>query len=412
VTPPTNSTGTTNIPSVALITVGLGTALADQVGVSASKMLWAVHRADCAGYISAERRPPLPQAVKSSPVCVAVIDFDKDIDQAIESAAYIQELYGGKAALIARSESQDHQVLLRAMRAGCNDFIGGELDETAFLEALIRINQIWTAKAAHTKEVGSVLTFFGAKGGVGTTTLAVHIAMYLVQCTQKKTLLIDNHPQLGHACIYLGIDGSRYNFHELVRNLNRLDSELLRGYIATHSSGLEVLSSPDKCAGLKATDPESMALTLEFLRGEYDYIVMDCPTALDETNLAVVEASNQVFIVATPEIGSVRDLSRHVDVLSENEANADKVKVIINRFSAQHAVSVEQIEKAIRLPIAHKLPNSYAEVTRAGILGEPIGYKQKSEFAAQLLKWVGEIAGPIHVAEEGTSKKAKFSLWK
>jgi len=68
--------------------------------------------------------------------------------------------------------------------------------------------------------------------------------MYLVLCHQKKTLLIDNHPQLGHACIYLGIDGSRYHFQELVRNLSRLDSDLLRGYIATHESGLEVLASP------------------------------------------------------------------------------------------------------------------------------------------------------------------------
>lgn len=402
-----------NIPNVALITVGLDPKLADQIAETATKMLWAVHRADCEGYISHEKRPPLPQLVKNAQVCVAIVDFDKDIDQAIESANYIQELYPGKTALIASSATTDHQLLLTAMRSGCNDFLGGEFVDPAFLDTLVRINQLWTAKAAHTTELGSVLTFFGAKGGVGTTTLAVHIAMYLVQCHQKKTLLIDNHPQLGHACIYLGIDGSRYNFHELVHNLSRLDSELLRGYIATHSSGLEVLSSPDTCGGRKAMDPVSMAQTLDFLRSEYDYVIVDCPTALDETNLAVIDASNQVFIVATPEIGAVRDLSRHVDVLSENEQNTEKLKVVINRFSAQHAVSPEQIEKAIRLPIAFKLPNSYADVTRAGILGEPINFKVKSEFSAQLLKWTSSLTGAAaqHVDETGP-KKAKFSLWK
>jgi pilus assembly protein CpaE len=405
-----------NIPNVALVSVGIDSVLSGQIFQSASKMLWAVHRADCEGYISAERRPPFSQAVKNSSVCIAIIDFDKDLKQAVESAAYIQELYPGKTALIAHSSSQDHQVLLQAMRAGCNDFMGPEFDEAALSEALVRINQQWTAKAAHSGELGSVLTFFGAKGGVGTTTLAVHIAIYLVQIHQKKTLLIDNHPQLGHACIYLGIDGSRYNFHELVRNLSRLDSELLRGYIATHASGLEVLSSPDLCGGRKATDPESMAQTLDFLRSEYDYVIVDCPNSLDDTNLAVIDASNRVFVVATPEIGAVRDLSRHVDVLSQNEANAEKIKVVINRFSAQHAVSVEQIEKAIRLPIAFKLPNSYAEVTRAGILGEPISYKAKSEFAGQLHKWVNNLVGSTstqtHVDDTSTPKKSKFSLWK
>jgi pilus assembly protein CpaE len=411
-----SATPNQNIPNVALITVGIDPVLASQVFQSASKMLWAIHRTDCEGYISAEKRPPFSQAVKNSSVCIAIVDFDKDLDQAIESAAYLQELYPGKTALIAHSSSQDHQILLQGMRAGCNDFMGAGFDEAAFSEALVRINQQWTAKAAHNSELGSVLTFFGAKGGVGTTTLAVHIAIYLVQVHQKKTLLIDNHPQLGHACIYLGIDGSRYNFHELVRNLSRLDSELLRGYIATHASGLEVLSSPDLCSGRKAMDPESMAQTLDFLRSEYDYVIVDCPNSLDDTNLAVIEASNQVFIVATPEIGAVRDLSRHVDVLSQNESNAEKIKVVINRFSAQHAVSVEQIEKAIRLPITFKLPNSYAEVTRAGILGEPISHKNKSEFANQLHKWVNNLVGntSMHtqIADEPGTKKSKFSLWK
>jgi pilus assembly protein CpaE len=342
-----------------------------------------------------------------------VIDFDKDIDQAIEAATYVQEMFAGKAALVAHSSSQDHDILLRAMRAGCNDFISGTFDEETFAQTLDRINQLWASKTARNSVRGSVLTFFGAKGGVGTTTLAVHVAMYLVQCHNKRTLLIDNHPQLGHVCVYLGIDGSRYNFHELVRNLSRLDSELLRGYIATHASGLEVLSSPDTCGGRKATDPESMAQTLDFLRGEYDYVIVDCPTSLDDTNLAVIEASNQVYLIATPEIGAVRDLSRHVDSLSQNEQNAERVKVIINRFASQHAVSLEQIEKAIRLPVFVKLPNNYAEVVRSGIMGEPISPKQqKSEFATQILKWVTTLAGPPVNLEEAAPKKSGFSLWK
>ena len=407
-----STTKNANVPDVALITVGIDPVLADEIAEGASAMVWTVHRADCEGYISADKRPPFPQPVKSANTCIAVIDFDTDIEQAIVAAAYIQELFGGKAALIARSTSQEPSILLRAMRAGCNDFIGSELDFTAFGQTLERLNRQWTIKAAHNVIRGSVLTFFGAKGGVGTTTLAVHVAMYLVQCHHKKTLLIDNHPQLGHACIYLGIDGSRYHFHELVRNLSRLDSELLRGYIATHASGLEVLSSPDVCGTGKPTEPESMAQTLDFLRGEYDYVIVDCPTSMDETNMAVIEASNQAYLVATPEIGSIRDLSRYVDYLSQSDQNKEKVKIVINRFSSEHAVSIEQIEKAIRLPVAIKLPNNFSEVVRAGVLGEPIGPKQKSEFSAQLVKWVNGLAGPGESFEEIAPKKSGFSLWK
>lgn len=402
------------IISVALITISLDLKVADEIADSVLSMSWAVHRADCEGYISATKRPPFPQPVKSSHACIAVIDFDKDVDQAIVAAAYIQELFAGKAALVAFSASQDPDILLRAMRAGCSEFIGGEFDEATFSTTLARLHQQWSSKSVQDSLRGSILTFFGAKGGVGTTTLAVHLAMYLVQCHQKKTLLIDNHPQLGHACIYLGIDGSRYHFQELVRNLSRLDSDLLRGYIATHPSGLEVLSSPDVCGGMKTLDPDSVAQTLDFLRGEYDYVIIDGPTSLDETNLAVLDASNEVYLVATPEIAAIRDLSRFVDSLSANDQNVEKVKVVINRFSSQHALTIEQIEKAIHLPVAIKLPNGYAEVTRSAILGEPISTKQKSDFSAPIIKWTNTLVGATSTSqvEEKAPKKSLFALWK
>src|SRR4051812_29545948 len=186
-------------PSVALITVGIASSLVDEVAQAVSEMPWTVRRADCEGYISHMRRPPFSQGVKSAHYCIAVIDLDTDINQAIEAAAYIQEMFSGKAALVARSTSQDHEILLRAMRAGFNDFIGESFSSESFAETLGRISQLWQTRAASNSVRGSVVSLIGTKGGVGTTTLAVHLAMYLVQSHGKKTLLIDNHAQLGHA---------------------------------------------------------------------------------------------------------------------------------------------------------------------------------------------------------------------
>jgi pilus assembly protein CpaE len=400
------------IVSVALITISVDATIVDKIEESVLAVSWAVARADCEGYISPAKRPPFPQQVKSANFCIAVIDFDKDIDQAVGAAAYMQQLFFGRAALIALSSSKDPNVLLRAMRAGCTEFVGRNFDEPSFSDTLRRLYQQWSTTTTRGVSRGSVLSFIGAKGGCGTTTLAVHLAIYLAQIHQKRTLLIDNHPQLGHACIYLGLDGSRYHFQELVRNLNRLDSDLLRGYIATHSSGLDVLSSPDVCNGTKATDPEAITQTLDFLRGEYDYVIVDCTNALDETNLAVIDASNQVYLVSTPEIGAIRDLSRFVDSLSQSEHGMDKVHVVINRFSSQHAVNIEQIEKAIRLPVAIKLPNSYAELVRSAILGEPISSKNKTEFSTPIIKWSNTLVGATTTVEVDTPKKPKFALWK
>jgi pilus assembly protein CpaE len=159
-------------------------------------------------------------------------------------------------------------------------------------------------------------------------------------------------------------------------------------------------------------DPDSVARTLAFLRSEYDYVIVDCATSLDETNLAVIEGSSQVYLVATPEIGSIRDLSRYVDKLMQIEFTTEKMHVVINRFSSRYAVNIEQIEKAIHLPVAIKLPNSYTELVRSVNLGEPIAPQRKSEFAMQFTKWAMNVVGSSGVSlEHEAPRKGLFAKW-
>ncbi len=341
------------------------------------------------------------------------MDYDQDATQAAETTRYLKQIFSGKIAIVALSGNQDPKLLLVAMRAGCSEFLRKPFEESTFRDTLIRLENQWSTTEMPSAPMGSVLSFFGAKGGVGTTTLAVHLAQYLVQCHGKKTLLIDNHAQLGHVCVYLGLNGSQYNFNEVVRNVNRLDSDLLRGFIAKHPGGLEVLSSPDVCDDLNLMDADSVSKTLEFLRSEYEYVVVDCTTSLDETNLAVIDGSSQVYLVATPEIGAIRDLSRYVDKLMQVEFTTEKMHVIINRFSSRYAVNIEQIEKAIHLPVAIKLPNSYTELVRSVNLGEPISPSRKTEFSAQMVKWANTVAGSSDTSvEQKSSKKSIFDKWK
>ena len=90
------------------------------------------------------------------------------------------------------------------------------------------------------------------------------------------------------------------------------------------------------------------------------------------------------------------------------------MKVVINRFSSQHAVSLEQIEKAIRLPVAIKLPNGYAEVValrnsgRAGQSQAEVGVLRANPQVGAAI-WRGRI---WQCEEVAAPKKSKFSLWK
>ncbi len=399
---------------VAVITVCVDQETMEDIVQTVEGTNWSVTSANFEAYISAVRRPYFGPQIGAAKSCIAVVDFDPNPEQAVETTKYLQGLFAGKITVVALAESHDPDLLLRAMRGGCTEFLHKPFVPSALNDTINRLHEKFMSTAAGPVPTrGSILTFLGAKGGVGTTTIAVHMAMSLVQSHQKRTLLIDHHPELGHACVYLGIDGSRYNYQEVVRNVSRLDSELLKGYIAKHPSGLDVLSSPDICGGPKFGDAHSVATTLEFLRSEYDYVIVDCPTAMDDTTLAVIDVSTSVYLVATPEIGAIRDLARYVDHLTQIEGATQKLQVVVNRVSSRYAVDVEHIEKAIRVPVAMQLPNSYAELVRSANLGEPISLKGKSDFTNQFIKWANTVVGSTSaVAEPKTKPKSKiFAIW-
>lgn len=396
--------------AVAMLTVCMDHGLTDKLLEPTAHLPWKVIHAESEEYMSALQRPQISLDVKNADAIIAVVNFDQDAELALETTAYLHQLFSGRIAIIALSSQADSELLLRAMRSGCNEFLKKPFDPAQFAKTLDRLERQWSNTMGRARTTGQILSFFGSKGGVGTTTVAVQLSTFLVRCHKKKVLLIDNHQELGHVCLYLGLDGNRYHFHELLRNVDRLDSDLLRGFIATHQSGLDVLSSPDSHDALRNIDADAIERTLEFLRGEYDYVLLDCETSFAETNLAVMDRSDQIYLIATPEIGAIRDLSRYIDGLIQNEHTTAKVHVVINRFSSRDAVGIEQIEKAIRLPVEVRICNSYAECVRAINVGEPIGPERKSEFSLQYTKWSNIIVG-ANSTEQTPQAKKRFALW-
>lgn len=396
---------------MALLTVHVGQEAAGQIFQSASTMRWSLVHVDYENYFSTAKLPPLTQRAIDAQACVAVVDFDKDPELALETAEFLRQSFYHKIAILALSSTADPDLLLRAMRAGYSEFLAKPFDSGEFADTLTRLDHRWSATIGRPQNSGKILSFFGAKGGVGTTTLAVHLAMFLVRGFGKKVLLIDNHPQLGHVVLYLGMDGSHHHFYDLVQNVSRLDQDLLRGFIATHPSGLDVLSSPDVYGGVWKTDTDSVERTLEFLSTQYDFVLLDCEASFDDINLAVVALSNWIYLIATPEIGAIRDLSRYVDGLIQNEQATKKLQVVINRYSSHEAVTIEQIEKAVHLPIVIKIANNYSQLVQSINIGQPVASDSKSEFSLQMMKWAAALAGVAGPTAQEPAKK-RFALWK
>ena len=366
-------------------------------------------------YITADRRPHFPQAVSSASGCVAFIDFDKHSEQAMETAEALRNLPSLNIIAVGVSSQVDADLLLRAMRAGCSEFLQKPLETANFEETLRRLQSRFRSALSPSSGRGRVISMFGAKGGVGVTTLAVHLATYLVKRHGKKTLLIDHHQQLGHVGLYLGLKESQYHFDELIRNAQRLDSDLLRGFVVNHGSGLHVLPSSDRCAVPYSSSSQEIEQVLQFLRREYDCIVIDSSMAYGETTAATIQFSDELYLVATPDVAALRDLARHVQNLSLSENPAKKPRIVVNRAAAGDAIGPEQVEQAVGFPVSINVPNNYAELMHAINAGEPIPPQRNSGFTAQIKKWAIRICDGDGVSvgvEAGAVMKNKFAFWR
>ncbi len=378
--------------NMTLMTVGTDSRVAEGFRRYAEQGGWTVTDIAFATYISHKRRPHLPEQVRSCESCLAVLNFDKGSSEAADSAAYLHQLFGEKLTLVAAIDSMQPDEMMLAMRAGCTELIAPSHD-AGVAEAIIdRLEERMALRAKAGTTEGAILSLIGAKGGVGTTTLAVHLATYLVERAGKRVLLVDNQAQFGHVCIYLGLDGTSHHFQDVVSNIHRLDNELLQGLVAKHACGLDVLSSPDAGEVARTMHPDDVLATLEYLRTEYDFVIVDCAGRLDAVSRAVIGSSSCVYVVATPEISAVRDLSRYVDDLSA-EGDSAKVKVVLNRYSSKYAVSTAEIEKAIRAPVAFSVPNSYIELVRSANLGTPLSSTLANGFTEAMVGWTESLVG-------------------
>jgi pilus assembly protein CpaE len=296
------------------------------------------------------------------------------------------------------------------MRNGCTEFLTKPIDAVDLTASLNRFHASMAIDPHAQSGTGRVLVFFGAKGGVGTTMLAVHLATHLVRQHGKKVLLIDHKHQLGHVALYLGLKDTQYHFDELLRNADRLDSELLNGFVVRHRSGLDIIASPELSGGPHEAKPEELERVMDFLRREYDYVLIDSSVAYQDSKASLIDQADEVYIVSTPDVASLRDLARLVENLSLSESATNKLRLVVNRSTATDSVTSEQIEKAVRFPITIAIPNNYFELLRAINDGEPIPPQRRSEFNQRMTRWANQIVSGMATAHAPAIKKGLFSF--
>ncbi len=368
-----------------------------------------------ADYITAEKRPHFPPVMKAAAGCVALVDFDTDPELALKSVERLRQIFLKRISIIAVGTDLNPNLLLQAIRLGCVEYLTKPISLPDLRSSLRRFAENLESDQPARNSTGRVMAFFGAKGGVGTTTLAVHLATHLAIAHGRKTLIIDHKHQLGHIALYLGLKDTRYHFEELLQNVDRLDADLLSGYVLHHSSGLDVLASPDRSANFREGTQEELERVMDFLRREYDCVLIDSSLTYQETKMSLIEQADDIYLVSTADVASLRDLVRLVDHIVQVPNADSRLRIVMNRATSNESITAEQIRRIVRFPVAHTVPNNYFELIKSINLGEPIPPGDKTPFDLALARWTAEIVGTSSIEVPGTAAekkmKRRLSIW-
>jgi len=337
---------------------------------------------------------------------ICLIDFDDDRRSATQTAEKIHERLQ-TTAIFALSANTRSELIIEAMRCGCSEYLVKPTGRDQFLEAVARVSG--RKKEKREQYNGELLTFLGAKGGCGVTTLATHVGTFLAKSLGRKTILIDLHPANGDCALYLGFTKHPYHFYELAESAERLDSELLHSFLLRHPSGLDLLPAPELDEPSRAVDPEAISRTIDLVCSRYEFVLIDCPPGLSLQNTEIMRRSNYVYLVTVAEVPALRNLTRSLEYLKRMEFSEDRIHVVLNRYLKRGAISDDEIEKAIRHRIYWRVPNQYNQVVRTINAGDPSA-ASGSEVARSLLGWAQDVGGKTSEGGEGRKKSNRGLL--
>src|SRR5687768_917478 len=243
----------------------------------------------------------------------------------------------------------------QAMRAGARGLVAKPIVPNELLEYVLEVYETEQRRFSRIEEVaksratqgraGEVITVFSAKGGVGCTVLASNLAISLATGSKARVALVDFSLQFGDIAVLLNLR-STHGVHELMRSVDELDNAILDDVMVQHSSGVRVLLPPPRLDQVEEVDTAGMVAILKALRKYYDYVVVDTWHSIEEATLAIIEQSGVLLVVTTPEVPSLRNTKRLLDMLRERPDLRGTVQVIVNRFPSKSAVEMKDIESS------------------------------------------------------------------
>src|SRR6188474_2604257 len=267
--------------------------------------------------------------------------------------------------IIMMSVHGEAEHLKRSMLAGAREFLVKPFSGDEFATSIKRVHerelarrmQMQTEAVPATPVAGEgsgedhqVIAVFSPKGGSGKTTLAVNLALALKRETNQRVALVDANLQFGDVGVLLNLNPKNRSVLDAVGG-GEPDRDIVESVLVDHSTGIRVLLAPPAPEGADLVTAAYLRTMISYLRDTHDWVVVDLPSGLNDHTLGVLDAADQILVVAALEITTIKNVRLFLEVADQLEYERSKMRLVINRSDAAQGIRISDVEASIRRPI-------------------------------------------------------------
>lgn len=300
--------------------------------------------------------------------------------------------------IVILSVQGDQNYMRRAMLAGARDFLTKPPMGDELVSAIRRAGEVARLERAKNSQgrggsvasmmpvmagpaglaQGKLVTLYSSKGGVGTTTLAVNLAIALHN-DDTRVVLVDGNLQFGDVAVFVNEQGKN-TLSEIAPRVDELDAEIVQDIMIKHEpSGIHILAAPQRPEQAENVSPEQFAKVLSFLRRLYAYIVIDTTPTLSDITLTVIDNSDAIVLVTTQEIPAIKNARLFLDLLQTMGVGRERIVFTMNKYDKRIAITPQRVSENLKQEIAVVIPLDERIVIPAVNRGVPFVLENKAQ---------------------------------
>lgn len=268
-------------------------------------------------------------------------------------------------------------LLQEALRAGVRDALTIDSGERQIRLAVERVGDAIAnianraAAAAEPVKQGRIFCAFSTKGGVGKSVISTNLAVLLATRNPGRVALVDADLQFGDVAVLLGVP-PLHTSADAAEVIDAIDAQLMDGFLATHEpSSLRVLCAPVEPSAGERITAEQMVGVVRMLRTMFDFVVVDMPPHFDDVVLALLEEADEVLLIASLDIPSIKNLKVGMQTLDLLSLAGNKLHLVMNRANARVHLDIADVERALGVTAEFRIPSDIA-IPQAVNRGVPV----------------------------------------